>query len=67
MPENQLLALELGEALNICMKAGIEADVSYTCPPKGKPSGRERVVRFKMITGQKGELVVAREVLEKEV
>lgn len=61
------MALELNEALDMCKDAGVEVDLSYTCPPRGNPTGRQRVVRFRMISGQKAELVVAREVVGKEV
>lgn len=65
--ERQLLALELNEAIEICDRAGIEVEVRYTRPPRGNPSGRNRVVRVILLTPEKGELTVSQEVQGKEV
>lgn len=64
---NQLMALELKEALDICRNAGIDVEVHYTSPPRGNPAGRERVVRFILLNPRKGKLTVSREVVGKEV
>ncbi len=65
--QKQLLALELNEAIEICQEAGIDVEVRYTRPPGGNPSGRNRVVRFILLTPEKGELTVSQEVCGKEV
>lgn len=65
--QRQLLALEMNEAMEICREAGIDVEVRYTRPPGGNPSGRNRVVRFILLTPGKGELTVSREVEGEEV
>ncbi|WP_066635257.1 hypothetical protein [Desulfolucanica intricata] len=65
MEENilNLIGWDLSKTLEELRNAGWQAEVNFTCPIKGKPAGRARVIRLTRVAEKIVAVVAARQVL----
>lgn len=63
MPD--IIGYELDEALKICRDRGCQVEIVFTQPDKWLPGGKQRVVRFKKVSNNKGVITAANEAVVK--
>ena len=53
---------DLSKALEEIKEIGWQAEVNFSCPVKGTPAGRDRVIRLTRVAEKKVAVVAARQV-----